>query len=202
MNKVSIFIETTLSKTFISLFTNNIIIETMYTELDFKSDNTYVFDLSIMLNKHLLNVNLIDEIIVVNGPGYFTGIRSGVIIAKAFFYSLGIKVAIIDSFTFLRNCIEIESDCGILIPASKRECYLCRFNGFKKVEESIISTKDISILKNEISLFAESLDLSTTYSINFIELKPTLNLDYEFVETIDEIKPFYMRSEESLFQPK
>ncbi len=200
MNKSGIFLETVLNKTFVSLFQGKQVIETKYSLLDFKSDNTYVYDISIVLKKHSLSITSIDELIVVNGPGYFTGIRSGIIISKAFFYASGLKVAIIDSFTFLRRCTKWDSDCGILISTSKKGCYLGYFKGFNKEKEVLISLDDIPKVKEEVKLFTESSCLSSTYLIDSIEPQPVLDFDYEFAKTIDEIKPFYMRSEESLFK--
>lgn len=53
--------------------------------------------ISEMLESNNLKPNDINKIIVVNGPGSFTGIRVGVTIAKTFAYSLGIDVTTITS---------------------------------------------------------------------------------------------------------
>ena len=53
--------------------------------------------ISEILDSVNLKANDIDKIIVVNGPGSFTGIRIGVTIAKTFAYSLGKEITTISS---------------------------------------------------------------------------------------------------------
>jgi tRNA threonylcarbamoyl adenosine modification protein YeaZ len=50
-----------------------------------------------LLNDENILLKDIDEIIVVNGPGSFTGVRIGVTIAKTIAYSLNIKIKTITS---------------------------------------------------------------------------------------------------------
>ena len=54
-----------------------------------------------VLNSAKLELKDIDEIIVVNGPGSFTGVRIGVTIAKTIAYSLNIKIKTITSLEAL-----------------------------------------------------------------------------------------------------
>ena len=50
-----------------------------------------------MFNKNRLTAKDIDKIIVVNGPGSFTGIRIGITIAKVYAWSLNIPITTISS---------------------------------------------------------------------------------------------------------
>ena len=50
-----------------------------------------------MFNKNKLTAKDIDKIIVVNGPGSFTGIRIGITIAKVYAWSLNIPITTISS---------------------------------------------------------------------------------------------------------
>lgn len=50
-----------------------------------------------LLSRNHLNVNDLNEIIVINGPGSFTGVRLGVTIAKTLAYTLNITIKTITS---------------------------------------------------------------------------------------------------------
>jgi len=50
-----------------------------------------------ILKKNNITTNDLNEIIVVNGPGSFTGVRIGVVIAKTLAYSLNIPIKTITS---------------------------------------------------------------------------------------------------------
>lgn len=202
MNKIGIFLETALRKTFVSLYKNNDVLFTKYSILDFKSDNTFVYDIDLMLKKFKIVPNLINEIIVVNGPGYFTGIRSGIIIAKALFYVFELEVFLVDSFSFLRRCVDFKGDCAIVISASKKDCFIGYFKGLEKIKEEIISVNNLSEMYNKTICFTDSPSISDNYSIELIEPQPILSFEFNKVKTIDEISPIYMRSEESLFGSK
>lgn len=202
MDKIGIFLETALRETFVSLYKNNEVLYTKYSILDFKSDNTFVYDIDLILKKFEIAPNSINEIIVINGPGYFTGIRSGVVIAKALFYVFGLKVFLVDSFSFLRRCVDYKGDCAIVISASKKDCYVGYFKGFEKIKEEIIPVNNLLDMYNKTICFTDSPYISNNYSIKLIEPQPILGMEFNKVKTIDEISPIYMRSEESLFGSK
>ena len=72
-----------------------------------------------VLNDNSQSINDIDEIIVINGPGSFTGIRIGVTIAKTIAYSLGIPIWSISSL-LLKTIGNLESgDYSVVIPDNK-----------------------------------------------------------------------------------
>lgn len=67
-----------------------------------------------LLEKMLVDVNLnikdFSEIIVVNGPGSFTGVRIGVTISKTISYCLNIPIKVISSLEVLACNIESKND--------------------------------------------------------------------------------------------
>ena len=56
-----------------------------------------------LLSESKLNINQIDDIIVVNGPGSFTGVRIGVTIAKIIAYTMNIPIRTITSLELYLN---------------------------------------------------------------------------------------------------
>lgn len=66
-----------------------------------------------MFEKTKLNASDIDKIIVVNGPGSFTGIRVGLTIAKVFAWSLNIPITTITSLEAMAASV---NDNRLLVP--------------------------------------------------------------------------------------
>ena len=53
-----------------------------------------------------LTPNEIDKILVVNGPGSFTGVRIGVTIAKVYAWSLSKKISVLSSLEAMASSID------------------------------------------------------------------------------------------------
>lgn len=70
--------------------------------------------ISEMLKSASLKPNDIDKIIVVNGPGSYTGIRIGVTIAKTFAYSLKKEITTISSLQAM--AVSSKKDTDYIIP--------------------------------------------------------------------------------------
>lgn len=76
-----------------------------------------------MFNEVGLKPNDIDKIMVVNGPGSFTGIRIGVTLAKIFAWSLKKKITTISSLEAMSKSIESNKLIVPIINARRNACY-------------------------------------------------------------------------------
>lgn len=93
----TLFIDTHDKIISISLLKNNNEIDLLQKESN-QHHSEYVMPMiSNILIKNNLNIHDITEIIVVNGPGSFTGVRIGVTIAKMLAYTLNIPIKTISS---------------------------------------------------------------------------------------------------------
>ena len=72
-----------------------------------------MIELEIMLKRYQLEVKDIDQIIIGVGPGSYTGLRVGVVVAKIFGWTLGIDVYQVSSLALLASSM----DEGKVIPA-------------------------------------------------------------------------------------
>jgi len=70
-------------------------------------------ELEQMLNRTNNTMQVIDEIVIGIGPGSYTGLRVGVVVAKMFAWTLGIPVYQVSSLALLASSIEE----GFIIPA-------------------------------------------------------------------------------------
>ena len=115
-------------------------------------------EVSDMFNEVNLKPNDIDKIIVVNGPGSFTGIRIGVTLAKIFAWALNIPITTITSLEAMAKSVKSDKLIVPIINARREACYGAIYDG------------DKVILKGEY-LKLEKLELILT----------GLNKEYEFV---------------------
>jgi tRNA threonylcarbamoyl adenosine modification protein YeaZ len=89
----------------------------------------------------------IDSIGVIRGPGTFTGVRTGVVIANAFGYALKAPIYALD--TLFAQMPRMITDVVSLISASNSEVYFARFNRGKMVEK--IELVDAMNLANRLN---------------------------------------------------
>ena len=92
----TLFIDTH-SEVLIMSCINDLCVETIKKDDTRNHSEIAIPTLQELLEKCNVSLNEIDEIIVVNGPGSFTGVRIGVTIAKTISYSLNIKIKTITS---------------------------------------------------------------------------------------------------------
>lgn len=195
----TIFFQTALSGTFVSIFKGRECLDQVHTYLDFKSDNVYVLDARNLLDRNIIKPLDLRKVFVLVGPGYFTGIRAGLVIAKALHDSLSLGVGLIDSFVYLRACLPIPGNCSIVIAASHKEGYIANFEGQKKVSEEMIPLSKIESIQKERTLYSETPFIQETYCVNPIIAKPLLPPNYKLVNRSEDIVPHYIRSEANLF---
>ena len=94
---ISMFIDTSLSDVSIALIKDGKLLSKINNNIPGEHSiyvTKYVDDI---LKENNLSPKAVDEIIVVNGPGSFTGIRIGVTIAKMFAYLQNIRIVAITS---------------------------------------------------------------------------------------------------------
>ena len=81
-----------------------------------------------MFNEVSIKPNDIDKIIVVNGPGSFTGIRIGVTLAKIMAWSLNIPITTITSLEAMAKSINSNKLIVPIINARRDACYASIFD--------------------------------------------------------------------------
>lgn len=93
----SLFIDTHDAEIIIALYDNKTLVESSIKE-SMRNHSDYTMPMiKDILDKNNITVHDLDEIIVVNGPGSFTGVRLGVTIAKTLAYTLNIPIKAITS---------------------------------------------------------------------------------------------------------
>lgn len=133
-----LFIDTHTELITIALKTNdNLFIKTKESEY---SHSIYTMPMiEELFKENNLNVKDLDEIIVVNGPGSFTGIRIGLSIAKTIAYALNLKIHTISSLKAYLISSDINEEKMAVIEDNKGY-YVCTFdkNNNTIVEETYL----------------------------------------------------------------
>lgn len=137
-----------------------------------------------VLTSSSIDVKDLDSIIVVNGPGSFTGERIAVTIGKTISYCLNIPIRVIDALTI--NAININSEVKITALEDRTGAYIGKFDANnKKLEQFQYMNKT---LYNE---FKDNNDVVVDVNIDYEKV-------YEYIMTLEslnphEVKPLYIK---------
>lgn len=143
-----------------------------------------------LLEQTRINLKDLDEIIVVNGPGSFTGVRIGVTIAKTIAYSLNIPIKSITALEALGESEKSEFDIIAIrdskgVYSAKREQ-----NGYVEYCYQKNSDFDNYLMSNNYSVsFNEYIDFEKV--LRYVEKKEYVNphsVNPIYIKEIDALK--------------
>ena len=126
--------------------------------------------------KKVLAKNIPDSIIIVNGPGSFTGVRLGVTIAKTLAYTMEIPIRSISSLECMAVCL--ESNSKIVAFSDNNGYYVGIFDNKNNVvgEYEYLNNSEYEefIKKHEVVL-DKDIDLDYLKIIRYALLKDAIN---------------------------
>lgn len=204
---MEILLQTVLSTIEMAVFQNSQLVSKLQSPSLQKSNNTVVYDLQKWLQNIGLPFSHIHRFWVVNGPGYYTGIRIGLAIAKAFSDTTTIPIRLVTTFHWLRLGIPSSMErCCIFIPSSKKEGYLAYMHQFSVesvqcIEKEQMGTKvENGTLQEPLFVPCDIPDLPLSYTkVGDIS---TLPFVYKEVFVSNDIEPEYIKSVDDLFHQK
>lgn len=137
-----------------------------------------------VLTEAKIEIEEIKEIIIVNGPGSFTGVRIGVTIAKTLAYTLNIPIKVMSSL--LVKAVSIKHEKVNIIEREKNGIFLGVFDENNQLLEDYkyLSNKEYEVWKeNEqvledipldyeaIFFFAKSIKTTNPHAVNPLYVK-------------------------------
>lgn len=129
-----------------------------------------------ILKENKLDTKDLNEIIVVNGPGSFTGVRLGITVAKTLAYTLNIPIKTITSLEAI--AIGIEEPNKIVFTNDNKGKYIGKFSNNKLDELIYLKTDDAEEYFNKYGykVFEDnnSLDLNVIYEY-LKDVEPTIS---------------------------
>ena len=163
---ISMFIDTSLSDVSIALIKDGKLLSQINNSIPGEHSIYVTKYIDDILKESKLSPKDVDEIIVVNGPGSFTGIRIGVTIAKIYAYLQNIRIVSITSL--LARVIGIKSKYILsTIDAKHNNYYIGLYDeNYNKVVEKFSNINEIEDIKTKYS--PEIVDTSKEYDIESI----------------------------------
>lgn len=135
--------------------------------------------------------NDIDNIVCVEGPGSFTGLRVGVTISKIYAWSLNKKLYSVSSLFVMATSIK-DSDYIIpLIDARRNFCYAGIYDkNYKPIlKDCYIGINKLKELANDLEGKVSFVSLDSFDDINVIEFKPNIENTFKHI-ILKEEDPF------------
>ena len=152
-----------------------------------------------------IDANEVDDIMVVSGPGSFTGVRIGVAIAKTYGYLIKKEITPVSSLKMLAISAKHDGVVMSLIPANKSNYYVAVYdNDLKELtKEQFMDKEKVLVLCREYNpyIVGNSQSIIGTYKIN----KQNLDIlaivdDYRDKEKVNyhKIVPNYLKLPQAL----
>ena len=138
---------------------------------------------NILENNNLL-VKDLNEVIVVNGPGSFTGERIAVTIAKTMAFALNIPIKVIDSLSVM--AININSDDKYVAISDRNGAFVGHFDKNNSILEPFVylSTSDFLLYSQKYKVY-ENVDINYELVYSYVKQLKSVNPH--------EVKPLYVK---------
>ncbi len=200
MINYQLLIQTALKHSVLGLFQDNQCLFEQSIVLDHRSDNTYVNDIQTMVKKQNIKYADIHELYLVHGPGFFTGVRAGVVIAKAWYQLFQPRVHLVCSFDYLSACIRGASmPYGIVIAGSGKEGYFKLFNNEQEYSPCIMSYEEVASLSTKYPIYSDHRQHCESWGFSHVQTLAVLPMRSKQACSLNEIYPVYIRREDELF---
>jgi tRNA threonylcarbamoyladenosine biosynthesis protein TsaB len=164
-----------------------------------------LLEMSKMFEESHMEPDDIDKILVVNGPGSFTGIRIGVTIAKTYAWSLSISVIPISSLKAYALSYS-DSDYYVSVIDAKRDSVYAGIydkNYHSVIDESYMSISDLNDIINKLNgsiCIIGNININDRYETESIKLNISKIVEYYKNETeinAHQLKPNYLKKVEA-----
>lgn len=179
-----LYIDTSSSYLYTAIVKDNELVAEIKEEFGQSLSEVALPKLASMFKNNSLDTRDIDKIIVVNGPGSFTGIRIGITIAKVYAWSLDIPITTITSLEAM--AISSKSD-KVHVPMINARRGFVFAAAYDKNNKEIIKPQHIK-LKELLSKLNEISDYEIITNDEFELLKETTKYSPDFLKIVSYFK--------------
>ena len=193
-----LYLDTSSSFLYAGIIEDGKLIDSITEEMASDLSKISLLKISEMFNSHNLKPNDIDKILVVNGPGSFTGIRVGITIAKTYAWGLKKDITTVTSLEAMAISSNFKGYKVPLIDARRGYVYGAIFDEdnnevFKACHISLEELKeDINKLDKDVVIITnDELDLE----YNKEEYKPDILKIVEKYKDRENVNPHFVNPE-------
>lgn len=176
----TLYIDTHANKIIIVLFQDKKVVVKKEVVTNYNHSITTMPVIINVLNEAKIDKSLLNQILVVNGPGSFTGIRIGVTIAKTLAYTLHIPIKVLSSL--LIKAVSFPHDEVTIVEREKNGIFLGTFNKENQLikEYTYLSNKEedkkdyieeIEINYEEIIKYVNGIESMNPHAVNPLYIK-------------------------------
>ncbi len=167
---ISLFIDTSLVNVSISLIKDNDVLSLISEDMPNMHSIYATKFVKDALDNAGIDANQVDNIMVVNGPGSFTGVRIGVTIAKTYGFLINKYITPVSSLKSLAISAHKDEIMMSLIPANKSNYYVSIYDkDYNEIVEEQFASRDTVIqLCDKYNPYIVGVDTSVIgkYKIN------------------------------------
>lgn len=186
---ITLFIDSSKKKLSVALVSNDKLIGLSNIESYYRHSNFLMNEIEKILDESNIDVKDIDNIVVLNGPGSFTGTRVGVTVAKTLAWSLNKDIYVMSNLKALK--IDVHDDVVISVIYDKDDySYVGIYEKESEIEDYIkidskifdINNKKITICtmddNNYVNTLKNNLSKNNSVTLKIIE-------DYDYLKLIN-----------------
>lgn len=175
-----LYLDTSSNFLYTSIIGNDEIVAEIKERLDKDLSTEALPKISEMFEKNNISPDEIEKIIVVNGPGSFTGVRIGLTIAKTFAWTRKIPIIPISSLEAMALSYN-ENDYKYIVPAiDARRNFVFASIYDKENKEFVMQEQYVSLATLEVAI--ENMPGNAAYISN-----DNINTDYGIIEYVPNI---------------
>ena len=179
---ISLFIDTSMKNVSISIVKDNKIMSIIQEDIPNEHSKYATSYVKKVIDDAEIDANDIDDILVVNGPGSFTGVRIGVTIAKTYGYLINKELIPVSSLKSLAISSQKKDIVMSVIAANRNNYYVGIYDSEynELIQEQFVSANRLLELINEYNPYIVSNDFYVLgmYKFNKVSLDILRIVDY------------------------
>ena len=171
---ISLFIDTSIANVSISIVKDNKILSIIQEDIPNEHSKYATSYVKKVIDEAGIDANDVDNILVVNGPGSFTGVRIGVTIAKTYGYLINKEIIPVSSLKSLALSTNQKGNIMSIINANRNNYYVGIYdeNYNNIIDEQFVNTNKVLELIEEYNPYIVSNDFYVLgkYKFNKVNL--------------------------------